>query len=132
MFSSYHAGTVPLEIDRLQRSVTSGATAIAVLLSIKAEVPSGLVALVVSKLESSYSLMMSSSVHSMLLGHSLWETVIISPTVRGATEVLNDLLRRSAFVWSANAITCTVCLQSGNTGGFLVKASYIFPEVLTA
>ena len=41
-------GTVPLEIERLQRSVTSGATAIAVLLSIKAEVPSGLVALVVA------------------------------------------------------------------------------------
>ena len=42
---------------------------------------------------------MSSSVHSMSLGHSLWETVIISPTVRGATEVLKVFLRRSAFVW---------------------------------
>jgi len=56
-------GTVPLEIDRLQRSVTSSAIAKAVLLSIKAEMPSGPVALVVSKLDS--SLMMSSSVHSM-------------------------------------------------------------------
>ena len=33
-------GTVPLEIDRLQRSVTSGAIAMAVLLSNKAEMPS--------------------------------------------------------------------------------------------
>jgi len=81
MFSSYHAGTVPLEIDRLQRSVTSGAIAMAVLLSVKAEMPSGTVALVVSKLES--NLMMSSFVHSMLLGHSSGETLIISPTVRG-------------------------------------------------
>ena len=46
----------------------------------------------------------------MSLGHSLWEIVIIiSPTVRGATEVLKDLLRRSAFVWGVNAITPSVC-----------------------
>ena len=74
-------GTVPLESDRLQRSVTSGAIAMAVLLSIKAKMPSGTVALVVSKLES--SLMISSFVHSKSLGHSSGETVIISPTVRG-------------------------------------------------
>ena len=50
---------------------------------------SGLVALVVAKLES--SLMMTSSVHSMSPGHSFGETVIISQTVREATEVLKFL-----------------------------------------
>ena len=48
--------------------------------------------------------MMSSSaaVHSMQLGHLSGETVIMPPTVRGVTEVLNflpkDLLRRSALL----------------------------------
>ena len=101
-------GTVPLEIDRLQRSVTSGAVIKAVLLSIKSEMPSGPVALVVSKLERS---------NSMPLGHSSGETVIVSPTVRGATEVLTflpkDLIRRSTFVWGLDAITPSVCRVGG-------------------
>jgi len=57
--------------------------------------------------------MMSSSVHSLSLGHSSGVTVIviISPTVGGGTEVLKflpmDLLRRS-FVWGVDAITLSV------------------------
>jgi len=47
------SGTVPLEINMLQRCVTSGAIANAVFLSIRAEISSGPVDLVVSKLESS-------------------------------------------------------------------------------
>jgi len=101
-------GTVPLEIDRLQRSVTSGAVTKAVLLSIKAEMPSGPVALVVSKLERS---------HSISLGHSSGEIVIVSPTVRGVKEVLKflpkDLIRRSTFVWGLDAITPSVCRVRG-------------------
>jgi len=50
MFSNYQGPCHWRLIDRLQRSVTSGAIAMAVLLSIKAEMPSGPVALVVSKL----------------------------------------------------------------------------------
>ena len=47
------------------------------------------------------------------LGHSSGETINISSTVRGTTEVLKflpeDFLRRSAFVWGVDAITPSVC-----------------------
>jgi len=64
--------------------------------------------------------------------HSFGERVIISLTVRGATEVLKflpkGLLKRSAFVWGVNAITSSIC----RVGILEIKAPYSFPEVLTA
>ena len=98
-------GTVPLEIDRLQRSVTSGAIAKAVLLSIKAEMPSGPVALVVSRSESSLTM-----VHSMSLEHSSGETVTMSPIVSGATDVLKFLPKEEVSLCVGDdAITLSVC-----------------------
>ena len=71
----------------LQRRVTSGAIANAVFLSIRAEIPSGLKDLVVSKLESIP--MMSSSEHSRATGHSSAGTGSTSSSDKGVTEIVN-------------------------------------------
>ena len=62
------------------------AVANAVCLSIRAEIPSGPVDLVVSKVES--SLMMSSSKHSRATGHSSGGTGSTSSSDKGVTEIL--------------------------------------------
>ena len=81
------------------KAVTSGAIAIAMFLSIRAEIPSGPVDLLVSKLES--SLMMSSSEHSRATGHSSGSTGSTSSSDKGVTEILKFVskvvLRRSAI-----------------------------------
>ena len=69
----------------LQRRITSGAIANAVFLSIRAEIPSGPVDLVVSKLES--SLMMSSSEHSRATGHSSGGTGSTSSSDKGDRNI---------------------------------------------
>ena len=80
------SGTVPLEIDMLQRRVTSGAIANAAFQNVRAEIPSGPVDLVVSKLES--SLMMSSSEHSRGTGHSSGGTGSTSSSDKGVTVLI--------------------------------------------
>jgi len=77
--------------------------------------------------------MMSSFVHCMSLGHLSGETVNISPTVKGATEVLKflpeDFLRRSAFVWGVDAITPSVC-RVGILEVFWSRHLIVFQECL--
>ena len=95
----------------LQRRVTSGAIDDAVFFSMTAEMPSGPVALVVSRLDS--RVVMVSSVHNRSLGHSSGETFIISLVVKGEADKLKFLLkvslRRLAFSWEVDAVTLSVC-----------------------
>ena len=76
-----------------------------------AEMPSGPVALVVSRLDS--RVVTLSSVHNRSLGHSSGETFIISLAVKGVADKLKFLLkvslRRLAFSWEVDAVTLPVC-----------------------
>ncbi len=123
------AGGLPHMMEQLNSFVRDGAIAVAVDLSIRAEIPSGPLALDTSKRLSISKT--SSSVHKMLLGHS--KSLGVGKVETGGYDELKtagEKVVESVGLILVRAASSAIMCQSTNCGVLFVQGFDGFPKTL--